>query len=64
MDQALCVENWPAEVLKAAVVDYGELTAEQARAVREFIQHIGGFENALLAVEMLVELEDAWAMSE
>jgi hypothetical protein len=61
MDQALYVENWPAEVLKAAVVEYDELTAEQALALREFIRRIGGVENALLAIDMLVEIEDGWA---
>jgi hypothetical protein len=55
------VDNWPAEVLKAALVDYGELTAEQAQAVRQFIHRIGGIENALLAIDLLVELEDGWA---
>jgi hypothetical protein len=61
MTPAKQVESWPAEVLKAAVVDYAELTAEQARAVRQFIHRIGGIENALLAIDLLVELEDGWA---
>ena len=60
MNRALQVEHWPAELLKAAVLDDTELAGEEAQAVRQFIERIGGLENAVLAVNMLAELEDAW----
>jgi hypothetical protein len=60
MNPALHVEDWPAELLKAAVLDHTELASDEALALRQFIQRIGGMENALLAVNMLVELENAW----
>ena len=60
MNQATQIADWPAELLKAALTDAGELTAELESAVREFVQRIGGEENALLALDMLVELEGAW----
>jgi len=61
MQPAAPIDHWPAEVLKAAVVDEGELTMEQAQAVQQFIRRIGGLENALLAVDMLLEIESAWS---
>ena len=60
MNQASQIADWPAELLKAALTDAGELTVELESAVREFVQRIGGQENALLAMDMLVELEGAW----
>lgn len=60
MDPALQVEHWPAELLKAAVLDDSELAGEVAHAVRHFIDRIGGLENAMLAANLLVELEHAW----
>ena len=60
MNPALQVEHWPAELLKAAVLDDTELASDEAQAVRQFIDRIGGPENAMLAANMLVELENAW----
>ena len=60
MNQATQIADWPAELLKAALIDAGELTAELESALREFVQCIGGQENALLAMDMLVELEGVW----
>ena len=60
MNPALQVEHWPAELLKAAVLDDGELAGDEAQAVRHFIERIGGLENAVLATNLLVELEGAW----
>jgi len=60
MNPELQVEHWPAELLKAAVLDDSELPRDEALAVHQFIQRIGGPENALLAANMLVELENAW----
>jgi hypothetical protein len=60
MNPALQVEHWPAELLKAAVLDDSELPLEEAQAVRQFIERIGGPENAVLAANMLAELEHAW----
>ena len=36
-----------------------DLTGEQAAALREFIEHIGGIENACNAIERLSDLEEA-----
>jgi hypothetical protein len=60
MNPALQVEHWPAELLKAAVLDDSELPGDEAQALRQFIERIGGWENAMLAANMLVELENAW----
>ena len=60
MNPALQVEHWPAELLKAAVLDDTELPGDEAQALRQFIERIGGPENAVLAANMLVELENAW----
>jgi len=62
MNQTSYIEDWPAEQLKAAVVDSDELTAEQLREVRRFINRIGGVKNALLAIEMLIDLEGGWTV--
>jgi hypothetical protein len=64
MNPALEVEHWPAELLKAAVLDDSELESDEAHAMRQFIERIGGLENALLAANMLVELENAWEAME
>jgi hypothetical protein len=45
------------EIQAALVVDLGELPEEEARAIRDFIDRIGGRENAWMAVEMLCEIE-------
>jgi len=52
------IDDLPAEQLRAALmVNLEELPAEEAYAIQDFIQRIGGRENALLAAEMLEELE-------
>ena len=45
------------QTVLAAQVD--DLSDEQALALRDFIERIGGIENATAAVEMLSRLEDA-----
>jgi len=55
---ALRIDDLPAEQLQAALaVDRDELPEEEAQAIEEFLARIGGWENAILAVEMLGELE-------
>lgn len=55
---ALRIDDLPAEQLQAALaVDRDELPAEEALAIEEFVARIGGRENAILAVELLGELE-------
>lgn len=55
---ALRIDDLPAEQLQAALaVDRDELPEEEARAIEEFLARIGGWENAILAVELLGELE-------
>ncbi len=52
------IDDLPAEQIRAALtVDLGELPEEEAYAIQDFIDRIGGMDNALSAVEMLEELE-------
>ena len=52
------LDNLPAEQIRAALsFDPEELSEEEAFAIRDFLQRIGGLENALLAVKMLQEIE-------
>jgi hypothetical protein len=47
------------EIAELLARSRSELTAEQADAVRDFVDSIGGSENAVHAIEMLRDLEDA-----
>ncbi len=47
------------EIAEILAADGNDLTADEATALQKFIEDIGGFENALAAVEMLEELEQA-----
>ncbi len=54
------IDKFPADELKAILSsDLDHLTAEQFDAIQDFIQQIGGIDNALAAVEMLSEMEKA-----
>jgi len=55
------IDSLPADQIRAALsVDLDELPEEEAFAIQDFIQRIGGRENAFLAVEMLEEIEQAY----
>ena len=47
------------EIAEILAADGNDLTADEATALQKFIEDIGGLENALAAVEMLEELEQA-----
>jgi hypothetical protein len=52
------IDDLPAEQIEAMLaMDAGELPEDEELALRDFIQRIGGKENAVLAVEMLLNLE-------
>lgn len=58
MSSSLLIDNLPAELLRAVVnAESGQLTQEQAFEVYQFIERIGGVENAELAADMLCSLE-------
>jgi hypothetical protein len=51
-------DQWDIAKLKAALLDdHTELSDDEFAAVREFIEQIGGLENAQSAVELLEQLE-------
>jgi hypothetical protein len=47
------------EIKAALANDAGNPTEAQLSAIEDFIDEIGGIENALLAVELLSDLEEA-----
>jgi len=49
----------PDEIAELLAAEHRDLTEEQAGALQEFIEHIGGVENACNAVEMLSQLDKA-----
>ena len=53
------IENLTFEQIKAKLATAHELTDEQANELKEFIQRIGGIENAIHAIEVLSEMEAA-----
>jgi len=56
----LRIDSLSADELRAALsVDLDELTEEEAFAIRDFVDRIGGIDNAYLAIELLEELEEA-----
>ena len=48
-----------AEIAELLANDGSELTPDQAAAIHRFVDDIGGFENAMAAIELLGQLEDA-----
>ncbi len=60
MSDEIRVQDLEADEIAELLSQKGsDLTEEQAAALREFIEHIGGIENACNAIEMLSDLEDA-----
>ena len=60
MASIIRVQDLPAEEIAALLAKEGsEVSPQQAVALQEFIQNIGGVENARTAVEMLKQLRDA-----
>jgi len=54
----LSVDRLSAEQLKALLtIDPDDLPEQDASAVRDFVERIGGRPNALLAAQMLTEIE-------
>jgi hypothetical protein len=54
------LKEMSATEIKAALAnDAGNPTETQLSAIEDFIDEIGGIENALLAVELLSDLEEA-----
>lgn len=60
MSQSFSIEDLSAIELKAALEADPDLSSdEEFQAVEDFIERVGGIENALLAVRLLEELEEA-----
>jgi hypothetical protein len=60
MDDEVRIQVLAADEIRELLLEEGsELDEQQAAALKEFIAEIGGLENALAAVEMLRELEEA-----
>lgn len=60
MDDEYRIEDLAADELAELLAEEGaDLNDDQALALKQFIEQIGGFENALLAVEMLGQIEKA-----
>ncbi len=54
------IQDMAAYEIRELLLDQGsEVDEEQAAAIKQFIEDIGGLENALVAVDMLDELEKA-----
>ena len=55
---AFCIDNLSAEQIRAVLALYvNDLPDNEALIIHDFIQRIGGRENAELALEMLEQLE-------
>ncbi len=55
------IDDLPADELRAALsVDLDERPLEEAMVIQDFIQRIGGRENARAAVDMLDEIDDPY----
>ena len=60
MSAKLRIQDLPAEEIAAALAQDGnDVSPQQAIALQEFIEDIGGMDNACAAVEMLSDLRDA-----
>ena len=54
------IKNLPADEIKAALASgQDDLTDHQILAIKEFVEELGGIDNAIAAVKLLCELEDA-----
>ena len=54
------IKELPADQIRAALAsDQDDVTDEDVLAIKEFIEEIGGIENAIAAVKLLCELENA-----
>ena len=54
------IDHLTAEEIRAALAaDNSDLSEEDVIALQDFIRHIGGLENAQLAVEMLEQIDRA-----
>jgi len=60
MDDEIDIQDLEAYEIRELLLDQGsEVDEEQAAAIKQFIEDIGGLENALAAVDMLDGLERA-----
>ena len=60
MSDTIRIQDLAADEIRELLTEEGsELDEQQAAALHEFIAEIGGLENALSAIAMLSELEDA-----
>ena len=60
MSAKLSIQDLPAEEIAELLAKSDkEVTPKQAKALRDFIEDIGGMDNACAAVEMLGQLRDA-----
>lgn len=60
MDDEIRIQDLAADEIRELLLDEGsQLDEQQAAALKQFIEDIGGMENALAAVAMLGELEEA-----
>jgi len=60
MDDEIDIQDLAADEIRELLLEEGsEVDEHQAAAIKQFVQDIGGLENALAAVAMLDELEKA-----
>jgi hypothetical protein len=60
MDDEVRIQDLAADEIRDLLLEEGSaLDEQQAAALKEFIAEIGGLENALAAVAMLRDLEEA-----
>jgi hypothetical protein len=60
MDDEIRIQDLATDEIRELLLDEGsELNEQQAAALKQFIQDIGGMENALAAIAMLDGLEKA-----
>jgi hypothetical protein len=60
MDDEVRIQDLAADEIRDLLLEEGsDLDEQQAAALKEFIAEIGGLENALAAVAMLSDLEEA-----
>ena len=60
MDDEIEIQDLEAYEIRELLLDQGsEVGEEQAAAIKQFIEDIGGLENALAAIDMLDSLQKA-----
>jgi hypothetical protein len=60
MDDEIRIQDLAADEIRELLLEEGsELDEQQAAALKQFIEDIGGMDNALAAIAMLGELEGA-----